>query len=67
MSLGPLFDPQSKTAEAYSVEGIPTLFVIDKDGKIVHAHAGLEQTMQIQLLGELGLRYTGMEDAGEAK
>ena len=62
-----LFDPQSKSAEAYSVEGIPTLFVIDKDGKIVHAHAGLEQAMQIQLMGELGLKYTGMEDAGETK
>jgi peroxiredoxin len=62
-----LFDPQSKTAEAYSVEGIPTLFVIDKSGKIVHAHAGLEQAMQIQLLGELGLKYAGMEDAGETK
>jgi peroxiredoxin len=62
-----LFDPQSKTAEAYSVEGIPTLFVIDKDGKIVHAHAGLEQAMQIQLMGELGLKFTGMEDAGETK
>jgi peroxiredoxin len=62
-----LFDPQSKTAEAYSVEGIPTMFVIDKDGKIVHAHAGLEQAMQIQLMGELGLKYTAMEDAGETK
>jgi peroxiredoxin len=62
-----LFDPQSKTADAYSVEGIPTLFVIDKSGKIVHAHAGLVQAMQIQLMGELGLKYAGMEDAGETK
>jgi peroxiredoxin len=62
-----LFDPQSKTAEAYSVQEIPTMFVIDKDGKIVHAHAGLEQAMPIQLMGELGLKYTGMEEAGETK
>jgi peroxiredoxin len=62
-----LFDPQSKTADAYSVEGIPTMFVIDKSGKIVHAHVGLEQAMQIQLMGELGLKYAGMEDAGETK
>jgi len=62
-----LFDPHSKTADAYSVEGIPTTFVIDKDGKIVHAHVGLEQAMQIQLMSELGLKYTGMEDAGETK
>jgi len=62
-----LFDPQSKTADAYSVEGIPTMFVIDKDGKILHANAGLEQALQMQLMSELGLKYTGMEDAGETK
>jgi peroxiredoxin len=62
-----LFDPQSKTADAYSVEGIPTMFVIDKDGKIVHAHVGLEQAMQIQLMGELGLKYSEMEIGGETK
>jgi len=62
-----LFDPQSKTADAYSVEGIPTMFVIDKSGKIVHAHAGLEPAMPIQLVSELGLKYRGMEDAGETK
>jgi peroxiredoxin len=62
-----LFDPQSKTADAYSVEGIPTMFVIDKSGKIVHAHLGLDQAMQIQLMGELGLKYAGMEDAGATK
>ena len=28
---------------------------------------GLEQAMQIQLMGELGLKYAGMEDAGETK
>ena len=62
-----LLDPQSKAADAYSVEGIPTMFVIDKAGKIVHAHVGLEQAMQIQLMSELGLKYTGLEDAGETK
>jgi peroxiredoxin len=62
-----LFDPQSKTADAYSVEGIPTMFVIDKDGKIVHAHVGLEQAVQIQLTSELGLKYSGMDTGGETK
>lgn len=62
-----LFDPQSKTADAYSVEGIPTLFVINKDGKIVHAHAGLVQAMQMQLTAELGLKYSDMETGGETK
>jgi peroxiredoxin len=62
-----LFDPQSKTADDYSVEGIPTLFVINKDGKIVHAHAGLMQAMQMQLMGELGLKYSETETGGETK
>jgi peroxiredoxin len=62
-----LFDPQSKTADAYSVEGIPTLFVINKDGKIVHAHAGLVQAIQMQLMGELGLKYSDTETGGEVK
>jgi peroxiredoxin len=62
-----LFDPQSKTADAYSVEGIPTLFVIDESGKIIHAHAGLEQAMQIQLMGELGLKYSDVDAGGETK
>jgi peroxiredoxin len=62
-----LFDPQSKTANAYSVEAIPTLFVIDKSGKIVHAHTGLEQAMQIQLMSELGLKYSEIETGGETK
>src|SRR6266478_785329 len=62
-----LFDPQSKTADAYSVEGIPTLFVINKDGKIVHAHAGLVQAMQMQLMGELGLKYSDTETGGAMK
>ena len=62
-----LFDPQSKTADAYSVEGIPTLFVINKDGKIAHAHAGLVQAMQMQLMGELGLKYSDTEAGGEMK
>jgi peroxiredoxin len=62
-----LFDPQSKTADAYSVEGIPTMFVIDKDGKIVHAHVGLEQAVQIQLMSELGLKYSDMDTGGETK
>ena len=28
-----LVDPDKKIANAYEVEGIPTMFVIDKDGK----------------------------------
>ena len=37
------------------------------DFDIVQRDRGLEQAMQIQLMGELGLKYAGMEDAGETK
>ena len=62
-----LLDPQSKTADAYLVEGIPTMFVIDKDGKIVHTHAGLEPAIDTRLTSELGLGRKYTETGGETK
>ncbi|MBK6766672.1 MAG: redoxin domain-containing protein [bacterium] len=42
-----LFGP-NELAEAYGVRGIPTMFVIDKVGKIAHRHVGYNpQIMQI--------------------
>ena len=61
-----LLDPRSKVAEEYSVEAIPTLFVI-KNGKVTHAHMGLEETMQYQLMNELGIKFPGMEKDKETK
>src|SRR5215471_15659093 len=39
-----LLDPKGKMATAYEVEGIPTMFVIDKDGKITYGHVGYDMT-----------------------
>ena len=61
-----LLDPRSKVAEAYSVEAIPTLFVI-KNGKVTRAHMGLEETMQFELMNELGIKFPGVDKAGETK
>jgi peroxiredoxin len=52
-----LLDKDSKVAEAYSVEGIPTVFVIDKAGKVMYAHTGLDEMMQVQLMSQLGIKY----------
>jgi thioredoxin-related protein len=35
----------NETADAYGVRGIPTLVVIDKNGKIAYRHVGYDPTM----------------------
>ena len=34
------FDPQGNTAEAYRVKAMPSSYIIDKNGKVVHANLG---------------------------
>lgn len=58
-----LLDPRQKMASTYEVEGIPTMFVIDKEGKIVYGHAGFEMSMEYQLAHELGIKLR--KSAGE--
>ncbi|MCL4305334.1 redoxin domain-containing protein [bacterium] len=45
----PVLFGTNELAEAYSVRGIPTMFVIDKDGKIAHRHVGYNPQM-VQVL-----------------
>jgi len=40
-----------KAAEAYKVSGIPTFYVIGKDGKIVHAESGMSPDLEKSLIG----------------
>jgi len=51
-----LLDPRQKIATDYKVEGIPTLFVINKDGKITNGHVGYEMSMEYWLPRDLGIR-----------
>jgi peroxiredoxin len=51
-----LLDSGQKMAQAYQVEGIPTMFVIDKDGKITYGHIGYEMGMPYWLAHELGIK-----------
>ncbi len=51
-----LLDPKQRVAKAYEVEGIPTLFVIDKTGKIIYGHQGFDMSMEYQLTRELGIK-----------
>jgi len=51
-----LLDPKHKIATDYEVQGIPTMFVIGKDGKITHGHLGYEMAMEYWLPRELGIK-----------
>lgn len=50
-----LLDISKQTSEAYGIEGIPTLFVIDKSGKVIFGHSGFDSTLQFQLANALGI------------
>ena len=34
------FDPEGRVAEAYDLRGMPSSYVIDRDGRVAHAHVG---------------------------
>ena len=51
-----LLDSSKTVANAYGVEGIPTMFVIDKAGKVIYGHAGFDATMEFRLANELGIK-----------
>jgi peroxiredoxin len=50
-----LLDPNHKVADAFQVDGIPTMFIIDRNGKITYGHLGYDMTMEFRLSQQLGL------------
>ena len=50
-----LLDSSQKMARAYGVEGIPTMFVIDKAGNVIHGNAGLDSNLEYRLASDLGI------------
>ena len=52
-----LVDTDHSVADAYGVEGIPTIFVIDKGGMIKFGHVGYEMGMEVAVAQQLGIRY----------
>ena len=57
-----LLDLDSKVADSYSVEAIPSLFVIGLDGTIVYGNTGLDQSLEIQLANHLGIKWNPMPE-----
>jgi peroxiredoxin len=59
-----LLDPTSRTLQSYGVDAIPAMFVIDKDGKVLHGQVGFETGFDFLLAQELGIKnYTPMAGA----
>ena len=59
-----LLDPASKTLATYGVDAIPALFVIDKDGKVLHGQVGFAPGFEFILAQELGIKdYSPMVGA----
>jgi len=50
-----LLDPLSRVADTYSVEAIPSTFIIDPNGTIIYGSTGMDQAMEVQLAVQLGI------------
>lgn len=50
-----LLDPGNKAADAYSVEAIPSLFVVDSKGTVAFGNTGMDQALEVQLAVQLGI------------
>jgi peroxiredoxin len=62
-----LLDPNSKTLQKYGVDAIPALFVIDKDGKVIHGQTGFAPGFEFVLAQQLGIKnYNPMAGATDA-
>jgi peroxiredoxin len=53
-----LWDADSKMSDAFGVEGIPVLFVIDENGKITLVQSGYGYGLEFRLIEALGLKKT---------
>jgi peroxiredoxin len=50
-----LWDPASKAADAFSVDAIPSMFVIDSNGTIIYGNTGMDVAMEARLAMQLGI------------
>ena len=51
--IGLLHDPGDRASDAFSVEEIPALILIDREGRIVYRHVGYDKATLDQLIAEL--------------
>jgi thiol-disulfide isomerase/thioredoxin len=43
-----IYDPQGKLAEQFKVQGMPSSFVFDRDGKLVHTLLGFREARRLE-------------------
>ncbi len=55
LSFPVLLDERGKTQDAYGVQAIPMVFVIDEDGKVIYADVGYEFLLERTLKRVLGI------------
>jgi peroxiredoxin len=60
-----LLDLRQTAAAAFHVSAIPTMFVIDKNGRIVYGHAGVDLAMEPQLAHHLHLQIKPPKGFGD--
>ena len=51
-----LWDPSGQAQNAFGVEAIPALFVIDENGKVLSGDVGYDDSMEMKLLQRLNLK-----------
>ena len=59
-----LLDPGQKTVDAFHVESVPSLVVVDPSGQIIFGRSGFDQRAEYELaekLGMQGFRFGGMD------
>jgi len=51
-----LLDRDSRTADSYHIVSIPTLFVIDRSGKVAWSNVGFSMGIEAMLAPQLGIQ-----------
>jgi thiol-disulfide isomerase/thioredoxin len=51
-----LLDKDSRVADSYFVEGIPTLFVVDKTRKVIYSSTGFQMGLDFMLAQQLNIK-----------
>ena len=61
-----LLDLKKSVADSYSVDSIPTTFVIDHDGKVILANTGYSEVLEFQLTQKLGFNAKAESDSKDS-
>lgn len=66
MKLSMVHDPDGALADAYGVDGLPQMFLIDHRGRVAHVHQGYEPDALPQIVSEINALLTAQARARRA-